>query len=149
MSVLTSSFLVQYEGDGRDIDALIEYIGSGLSGELDSSRIAVMGGSCEYSLSSTLGTNANHRPAQTADTWSLWVASTVISHCVLPSNQARPRPHSHIIHPRSNAALPILASETGSRSLRTRLPCVVQTDVLNTGMSQTLSSEPFWNASRL
>jgi hypothetical protein len=37
---------------GRDIDALIAYIGSGLSGELDPSRIAVMGGSCEYLFSS-------------------------------------------------------------------------------------------------
>lgn len=60
-----------YEENGRDIDALIEYIGSGLSGELDSSRIAVMGGSCEYSFSSILETMAKHHRAQMADTWSL------------------------------------------------------------------------------
>lgn len=36
-----------YAEIGRDIDALINHIGSGLSGELDSSRIAVMGGSCD------------------------------------------------------------------------------------------------------
>ena len=57
---------------GRDINALIEYIGSGLSGELDPSRIAVMGGSCEYFLS-TLDMNAKYQQcrAQMADTWSL------------------------------------------------------------------------------
>ncbi|KAG9313802.1 hypothetical protein JVU11DRAFT_6163 [Chiua virens] len=38
--------------NGRDINALIEFIGSELSEELDSPRIAVMGGSCNYSFSS-------------------------------------------------------------------------------------------------
>ena len=37
-----------YEDYVRDINALIEHIGSGLTGELDASRIAVMGGSCKY-----------------------------------------------------------------------------------------------------